>query len=329
MELIERYLQSVKFALPKNQKQDIVAELAEDLHSQIQDQEAALGRSLTQEEIAAILKKVGHPMQVALRYRQPRYLIGPQVFPMYLFVLKLIWMCSFGPWLAIGIALDIFVAANHSRHYQGLTAILDHFWLAAFTNIVVVTAIFAIIDCYQPDGLWSNWNPLKLPKVRDVNRIPLSSSVSELAWYGIISLWWMGAFGFPSLTGWHVTPAPLISRFFFWPLLILLLGHALVAAVNTFRPWWTPRRAMLRAALDALGLLTIGALLAICFTGGSFVSVNSTQLSSTEILDVQKWFTWGWVVMLLLWVEIGYLVGFVQDARRATGRQPFRVCVSA
>src|ERR1700684_156898 len=143
MELIERYLQSVKFGLPKNQKHDIIAELAE-------DQEAAWGRPLTQEEVAAILRKYGHPMQVALRYQPPRYLIGPQVFPMYIFVLKLIWMCFFGPWLAIGIALDIFVAASRSGHYQSLTVVLDNFWLAAFINIFVVTAIFAIIDRYQP-----------------------------------------------------------------------------------------------------------------------------------------------------------------------------------
>jgi hypothetical protein len=329
MELIERYLQSVKFGLPKNQKHDIIAELAEDLHSQIQDQEAAWGRPLTQEEVAAILRKYGHPMQVALRYQPPRYLIGPQVFPMYIFVLKLIWMCFFGPWLAIGIALDIFVAASRSGHYQSLTVVLDNFWLAAIINIFVVTAIFAIIDRYQPGGVWNKWNPLKLPKVRDVNRIPLSSSVSELAWYGMISLWWMGAFGFPSFAVLRVAPAPWISRFFFLPLLVLVLGHTVVAGVNCFRPWWTPRRAMLRAVLDALGLLIVGALLTICFTGGSFVSVNSTQLSQTEILAMQKWFTWGWVLMLLVWVEIGYLIGFVQDARRATGRKPIRMCASA
>jgi hypothetical protein len=44
---------------------------------------------------------------------------------------------------------------------------------------------------------------------------------------------------------------------------------------------------------------------------------------------MQKWFTWGWVLMLLVWVEIGYLIGFVQDARRATGRKPIRMCASA
>jgi len=35
MELLERYLQAVKFWLPNEQKQDTIAELSEDLRSQI------------------------------------------------------------------------------------------------------------------------------------------------------------------------------------------------------------------------------------------------------------------------------------------------------
>jgi len=322
MDLVDRYLQAVKFGLPKKQKQDILAELSDDLHSQIQEQEAMLGRSLNQDEIAAILKKFGPPMQVALRYQPQRYLIGPQVFPIYLFVLKLVWLCFFGPWFVIGVALDIFVAANHSGHYRALTTVLDRFWLAALINLIVVTIVFALIDRYQPDGIWQNWNPLKLPQVRDVNRIPRSSSISELAWYGMISLWWAGAFHFPSIPGLKIQPAPVISRFFFWPILLLVVGHAAIAAVNAFRSWWTRKRAFLRAALDALGLVLVGALLTICFTGGSFVTTNAPQLSMDDILATQKWFTWGWVVMLLFWCEIGYFVGLVQDARRAMGLQP-------
>jgi hypothetical protein len=57
MDLINRYLQAVKFWLPKNQKQDIIAELAEDLRSQIEDREAELGRQLNESEVAELLKQ--------------------------------------------------------------------------------------------------------------------------------------------------------------------------------------------------------------------------------------------------------------------------------
>ena len=57
MELLERYLQAVKFWLPKEQKQDIIAELSEDLHSQIEEKEAELGRKLTAIEVEFLLKQ--------------------------------------------------------------------------------------------------------------------------------------------------------------------------------------------------------------------------------------------------------------------------------
>ena len=46
MELVERYLQAVKFWLPKAEQNDILAELAEDIHSQMEERETELGRAL-------------------------------------------------------------------------------------------------------------------------------------------------------------------------------------------------------------------------------------------------------------------------------------------
>ena len=83
MELIERYLQAVAFWLPKGQQQDIIAELSEDLHSQIEEKETELGRSLNKAEIEAVLKQRGRPVLVANRYLPQRSLIGPVLFPIY------------------------------------------------------------------------------------------------------------------------------------------------------------------------------------------------------------------------------------------------------
>jgi hypothetical protein len=76
MDLLERYLQAVRTYLPKKQQEDILKELGENLRAQIEDQEAAIGRPLNEDEVAAILKKHGHPLFVASRYRQARHLIG-------------------------------------------------------------------------------------------------------------------------------------------------------------------------------------------------------------------------------------------------------------
>ena len=44
MELVQRYLQAVKFLLPRAQQDDIVKELSEDIRSQMEDKEAELAR---------------------------------------------------------------------------------------------------------------------------------------------------------------------------------------------------------------------------------------------------------------------------------------------
>src|SRR5215472_8645773 len=89
MNLLDRYLQAVRTYLPQSQQDDIVKELSENLRSQMEDEEASLGRPLNQEEVAGMLKKHGHPIVVAMRYRQSRYLISPTLFPVYWFALKI------------------------------------------------------------------------------------------------------------------------------------------------------------------------------------------------------------------------------------------------
>jgi hypothetical protein len=76
-ELLDRYLQAVRFWLPKSPRhEDVLAELGEDLRSQIEEKETELGCSLSAQETAAILKGCGSPMMVAGRLGPRRHLIG-------------------------------------------------------------------------------------------------------------------------------------------------------------------------------------------------------------------------------------------------------------
>src|SRR6516225_5174904 len=91
LELVDRYLQAVRFWLPKtNRQQDLVAELGEDLRSQNEEKEMELGRPLDKKEISEVVKRCGAPMLVASRLGPKRHLIGPTLFPIYWFVLKMV-----------------------------------------------------------------------------------------------------------------------------------------------------------------------------------------------------------------------------------------------
>src|SRR5262249_24053149 len=72
-ELLDRYVHAVGFWLPKKQKADIMAELTEDLRSQIEEKEAELGRKLALPEVECLLKMRGRPVLVANHYLPQQY----------------------------------------------------------------------------------------------------------------------------------------------------------------------------------------------------------------------------------------------------------------
>jgi len=89
MTLVDEYLRAVAHLLPKDQRDDIIAELQDTLLSQIEGREAELGRPLTDDEVEALLRELGHPLVVAARYRPgPQYVVGPTLYPYWLFGVK-------------------------------------------------------------------------------------------------------------------------------------------------------------------------------------------------------------------------------------------------
>jgi hypothetical protein len=260
MELIDRYLQAVKFWLPKNQKQDIIAELSEDLRSQIEDRETELGRPLNESELAEMLKQRGRPVLVANRYRAQQNLIGPVLFPIYLFVLEVVGAFYLVPWILVWITIAIFRPAHPG---QGLLATIASFWTAfwpmAFFMVGSITTIFVVLERVQSKSKFmEDWDPRQLPPVRDSNRIPLSSSVTELIANMVFLTWWavwVGGLWYQTLihfAGVTITLAP-AWRYFFWGYLLVGVGNTVVAAVNVFRPYWTVERAVFRLLSDGIG----------------------------------------------------------------------------
>ena len=117
MELVDRYLQAVKFWLPREQQEDIARELSEDILSQVEEQERGLGRLMTPAEIEAVLKRRGRPFVVANGYLPQRQLIGPLLFPIYALVLKIIGLVYVLPWIIVWTFLLAF-APSYRGHVK-------------------------------------------------------------------------------------------------------------------------------------------------------------------------------------------------------------------
>jgi hypothetical protein len=166
-DLVNRYLQAVGFWLPRAEKQDILAEISEDLHSQIEDHEAELGRALNESEVAEILKQRGRPLLVAAQFLPQRSLIGPALYPIYVFVLKIVALCYIIPWLLVWIGILLYHRAIASFHLGAELQSLGTLWTVIFTQFSIITLIFAAIDrASVKAGCISNWDPHKLPKIR-------------------------------------------------------------------------------------------------------------------------------------------------------------------
>jgi hypothetical protein len=143
MEMIERYLQAVKFALPQAEREDIVKELRDSILSQIEEEEATLGRPLTDDEQAELLKKLGSPTQLASRYRKQQYLIGATMFPIYWRVLKV----SLAMVFVILAAGSIATAAAGKTLSESL-GVLFRFPGVALMTFAWLTVVFSALEFF-------------------------------------------------------------------------------------------------------------------------------------------------------------------------------------
>src|SRR5580692_11792483 len=160
-DLIDRYLNAVKFWLPGKQHKDILAEIAEDLHSQIDERESALGHPMDEADLVALLKQRGAPMRVASGYIPDHRLINPAMLPLYRLVLKIVLLWVMAPTFAIVFIAPVFDSA---RPGPALLRFFVEAFRALFLVIGIVTTVFALLDRYHTKWV-DKWDPRKLPRV--------------------------------------------------------------------------------------------------------------------------------------------------------------------
>jgi hypothetical protein len=201
MDLLERYLQAVRTYLPIRQQEDILKELRENLRAQIEDKESESGRPLNEDELAAILKKHGHPLFVATRYRQTRHLIGATLFPFYWFVMKIILAI-----VGFGYAVSALVLIAQVKPIHEVLGAIFSYIGAVLPTFAWVTIAFAVLDIgngkfHLLETVTSECNkkfdPRTLPELRPVSDSPDSKPIPrfktafELFFSAAFLLWWI------------------------------------------------------------------------------------------------------------------------------------------
>ena len=270
MELVDRYLKSVGTYLPKEQKDDILRELSENIRSEIEDQEKELGRPLTEAEQEALVKRHGNPLLVAGRYRQEqrsvafgRQWIGPELFPFYVKVL------SFNLGLASLVILTIFTALFASGQPVTVGDLIGALFMQVLIQGGTITAIFAVANT-QLTKFPDRWNPRKPGQLpvspadeKTAGREQCVSRFESIAQFIALgfSVVWLRAvqrsshFIFASAAG-VLTASPVWHQIY-WPLILVALVGMLQSAINLFYPRWVRFHAWTRMGMNAASLAIV------------------------------------------------------------------------
>ncbi len=298
-ELVRRYLYVVQFWLPKQQRDDIAAELAENLRSEIEEREAELGRKLDEAELVAILKAHGEPIAVATPYLPARYVIGPALYPLYRFVLKLVVLGILVPMYVVVVGPLVVKASAHPT-LAGIQA-LWNLVMAAVFSVGAVTFVFAMIELHAR-GRAPDWDPRQLPAPparRADARGPMlwyraASSMGVSALFTLAWVYLAQPQAAADFNGVRIALAP-VWRSLFWPILAVLLGGAVVGVAGLLRPNAARLHAALRLVFDALGMAIIGVLLG----AQSWVEIAAPGQPPAGIHESITWTNLGvWVSLL-------------------------------
>ena len=288
MELLDRYLQAVRFFLPRRQQDDIIRELEENLISQMEDREEQLGRPLTDDERADVLRRHGHPMLVAGRYRSRHHLIGPVFFPIYRFALQM----GLGVALVVTIVLGTIDAVVHGDVAARLVRSFLAYPGRALMVFAWTTLSFAALDWAQSRlPLARSWDPRTLPKVVSrENRLSRLTSLCECLAAGAALIWLLLIAQSPSLMlgpAAEILDLSPVWRTVYVPILVLVLAIMTLSVVNFVIPEWTSARSYARLSIHAAGLtITLVLLRAGEWVVARDMTVFSDGTPSSVVADI-------------------------------------------
>ena len=279
MDLIDRYLNAVAAQLPQDERADIVAELRDLILSRFEAREEELGRPLTEDEQEAILHEIGHPLVVAARYRKgPDSLIGPELFPYWLFAVKAGLLLM----LAVqAVVLFINLISGPADAGQSIGQALHGFIGTGLGLIGAVTVVAALFEHYGVRPRWlTRWRVKDLgafgladpaawgasagstPRVKVLVGYRLSGGEYLFSFLatGVFVLWWTGAIHFPGLmhievrgTDATVRGAPIWTSLY-GPILFYALGQMAIDLASLARPYAVRMRAAAQVVIAGAGL---------------------------------------------------------------------------
>ncbi len=320
MRLIDNYLSAVAGYLPKNNREDIRAELESSLYEQLEDQSTTLQRDLTEQEQADFLKKLGHPLRVAGEYAPQKYLIGPVLFPYYSQTLKVIAVVL----IVLHVLLSIVVAVA-SDDWE----ITSDSTVSRIVNSLLIIGAFVTIGfaLMERSGLKVNlaeyWDPLSLRDRHKFLAVDRGGLTISIIGDFVVLLWWLGIVALPSQAFWAESSLTIARspawNVVFWPVIVLLAGSGVLSSVMMWIGYWGRKTIALTFMIEIASAAILVYLirtpeLVVLETTGE-MPFESVRRGVTVAVRIGLWF--GFAMVLSDLVSFGKMI-----LRLARGTEP-------
>ena len=282
MNLLNRYLQAVARCLPRARREDIIAELRVNILSQFEDREQELGRPLTEDEQADILRRYGNPTVIAGRYSDHnlglafgRQLIGPELFPFYKMVLLANWA------ITVVVLAGVLPAV---AHLTGEAVTLTRVAMPLAIQFGIITLIFAILD-RNKGALFDKWDPRRLPALKaNPKDGPSAQNIFHFIALAVGTLWlaltprWPFLLLGPGAAVVQALPMKIMPQWveFYWAIVGLLCAQVVLEFFRLFR--LLPSRQVRNVDLILKGV-GLGINVVLLLEAPNYVSSPSQQLA--------------------------------------------------
>jgi hypothetical protein len=292
MNLIDKYISEVGDYLPGRMKADIQAEIRSLIEDMLDERSQLSNRARDDKGLVVeVLKEFGSPKKVASSYLPQRYLIGPQLFPIFMMVLRVVFLVVI---IVTLVTMSVSIVQNAHSIDEGIkifTQTLINFVTSALSIFGNIVFIFALVEWLSPKVLKEKietWDPLSLDLEEESERV----KPMEMIWGVFFTIVAILIFNFYShIIGMvYVTEDGTWMRFLnfsaefyrYLPWLNLLWGLDIVLSIVIARAGrWQPVTRWLNAGLK-LGFIVTMIVLA---TGAPLVEISSEFQHASESLQ--------------------------------------------
>ncbi len=288
MNLLDKYIIEIGKKLPRKNRIDLQTEIRSTIEDMLEDRSRTAKRPVDNQMIEEVLAEYGSPTKVAEAYHATQYVIGPQLYPFFIFVVKIV----LGVLLAVTLAG--FLWEYHANpagpgFFKALGQFAFQFFGGATAALGNIGLVFAILERVLPnsefDETKEEWKPSDLNAEPDPDQVSRGETIIEII-FTFLGLAVLNlapeliGFAYRSDSSWMYIPALSDAFFRYMPFINLLGVLSIVLAVFLLRQGvWQFATRFINLVIELGGITLAG----IMLSGPSLIKFSVADLASTPV----------------------------------------------